>query len=78
MITNSSRVYLLTGGSDGKVTVRNLYSLDIICTLCVPTIIRSLALGFDDNYLFVGLENGTSFIFPFPALPSSSYTLPSS
>jgi len=54
---------VVLGGTNGSVHVRNLFNLDVMYRFEAPTIVRSLALV-SDQFIFVGLENGKSHIFP--------------
>jgi len=66
MILSASGNIVLTGGSSGSVVGRNSSNFDVLCSFISPTTVRSLSLVVDDSFLFVGLENGCSYIFPFP------------
>ena len=67
MILSASGNIVLTGGSSGSVIGRSTNNFDVICSFISPTTVRSLSLVAEDSFLFVGLENGCSYIFPFPA-----------
>jgi WD40 repeat protein len=73
LILTSNGNHVLSGGTDGAVIVRHTENLEVVCSFISPTTIRSLALVFDDSYLFIGLENGRSFIFPFPSARLSTF-----
>jgi WD40 repeat protein len=71
---NAKRIYdlkvsrdgavIVTGGESGEIIVRESFSLKIMRTVQLPTIIRSIALSSDDMFIFAGLENGEIFVLP--------------
>lgn len=55
--------YIITGGTD--VVVIQLNGLKPFHSFEMPSIVRSLNISPDDNFIFAGLENGEFYILPF-------------